>query len=44
MKARFVSAKAEYVLRFVLIYNFTDILWFNRAKIKEAGGVVSLIA
>lgn len=44
VKARFVSAKAEYVLRFALLCNFTDRLWFNRAKIKEAGGVVSLIA
>jgi hypothetical protein len=43
VKARYVSAKAEYVEN-----NFSfvqDVLnFYRRAKIKEAGGVVSLIA
>lgn len=43
VKARFVSRKAEYVSDSVATY--THVLTMRgRAKIKEAGGVVSLIA
>ena len=42
VKARFVSAKAEYVLSGLRRVWGTD--YFCRKKIKEAGGVVTLIA
>ena len=41
VKARFVSAIAESVTRFVLVTNANSLC---RKKIKEAGGVVKLIA
>ena len=45
VKARFVSAKAECVAFLLSCYKDIDlVLFITRAKIKEAGGVVSLVA